>query len=89
MFEAVPPGVQPTRMTPAAMSGGRFNTQLTNTAIAGMATYWAATPSSTGRGLVSTSWKSLGFRVSPMANMITPRSRFVYGETAWPASGRR
>ena len=43
----VPDGAQPTRMTPAAMSGGRPKTQLTNTAIAGMATYWAATPSST------------------------------------------
>ena len=77
-FDDVPPGAQPTRITPIANSAGSWKTKTKATAMAGMITYWATTPSSTGNGRLATSAKSGRVRVIPMANMMIPRATEVY-----------
>ena len=54
-FEAVPPGQQPTRITPTAISGGSANTWHSSQAVLGMMMNWASTPSSTASGRRATS----------------------------------
>ena len=71
-LEEVPPGAQPTRMTPTATASGSWKAQVRATARPGMMTYWATTPMSTGRGRLATSAKSGSVRVRPMPNSTMP-----------------
>lgn len=88
-LELVPPGAQPTRITPTAISGGSRSSRTTATAAAGMMTYWATTPSSTGRGRASTGRKSPGRRLSPMPNMTSPSSQEVAPDRGATLAGAR
>jgi hypothetical protein len=72
-FELVPPGAQPTRITPTASSGGSWSRTVTSRPTSGMITYCATTPMSTGSGRLTTSAKSGIVRVRPIANMMMPR----------------
>lgn len=54
-------------------------TATTASAISGMMTNCATTPSTTGSGLRATSAKSTGLRVSPMPNMTMPSSGVTCG----------
>ena len=73
-LEEVPPGAQPTRITPAASIGSSWKALASTQASVGMMTNWATTPTSTGSGRFTTSAKSGGVRVRPMPNMMMPRA---------------
>ena len=72
-FEEVPPGQQPTRITPAAISGGSERALQRSHAVTGMMTNCPMTPMRTSSGRLNTSEKSPGFRVRPMPNITIPR----------------
>src|SRR5699024_6286651 len=76
-LEDVPPGAHPTRITPTAISGGSWNSMTSPGAMIGMIAYWAITTINTILGAFNTLLKSSGFKVSPMPNMIIPRSRLI------------
>lgn len=71
-FEAVPPGQQPTSMTPNARSAGRPNNFASNHASKGITVNCARQPVSTSFGRLNTTRKSDGLSVKPMPNMINP-----------------
>ena len=71
-LEAVPPGQQPTKMTPNAKSAGREKTFVNSHAISGMMVNCARQPVSTSLGRLKTTRKSCGDKVRPMPNMISP-----------------
>lgn len=79
-LDAVPPGAQPTRITPAAISGGNCRSQDTKSASNGITMYWAATPTAMGTGRLATKAKSTGRNVRPMPNMTRPSSVLVQPE---------
>ncbi|MNF75343.1 hypothetical protein D3C84_574070 [compost metagenome] len=71
-FDEVPLGQQPTRITPTAISGGKWNAWQSNHATPGMITKWATTPKATRHGWRATSAKSSSLRVRPMPNITSP-----------------
>ena len=71
-FDAVPPGQQPTRMTPRARSGGKAKTFVSSHAMRGITVNCARQPVSTSLGRLKTMRKSEGESVRPMPNMISP-----------------
>src|SRR5690625_2281656 len=77
-FEDVPPGAQPTKITPIANSAGNWKMNTNATAMAGIITYWATTPSKIGSGRFTTKAKSGTVKVIPMANIIMPSATLVY-----------
>ena len=76
-LELVPPGHEPTSITPTASSGGSWNTTVSRNASTGMMTNCARTPVTTALGLVNTTLKSASLSVMPMPNITTPSSRFT------------
>src|SRR5699024_10499364 len=76
-LEDVPPGAHPTRITPTAISGGSWNSMTSPSAMIGMIAYWAITTINTILGAFNTLLKSSVFKVSPMPNMIIPRSKLI------------
>ena len=73
-LDAVPPGQQPTRITPTATSGGNCSPLASNHASPGMMMNWPSTPMTTSMGRLATSLKSSLDSVRPMPNMIRPSS---------------
>ncbi|MCY1179339.1 hypothetical protein D9M73_197330 [compost metagenome] len=71
-LEDVPPGQQPTRITPTAIWAGKAKAWHSNQAMPGMMTNCATTPRATRQGWRDTSAKSSSLRVRPMPNMIRP-----------------
>lgn len=55
-FEAVPPGQQPTKITPTAISGGKLNNLHKINAKPGITTNCATTPINTALGLILRTW---------------------------------
>ena len=78
-FEDVPPGQVPTRMTPAASSGGRENACASTHARRGMMPNWATVPIKTSRGRCRTSLKSANRSVIPIPNMTMPSRIVIHG----------
>ena len=78
-LDAVPPGQQPTRMTPNANSFGSAKAHTSNHANRGMIVNCAKQPMRISNGLRSTIRKSDGERVSPMPNMMTPSMGLMTG----------
>src|SRR5699024_7083574 len=76
-LEDVPPGAHPTRITPTAISGGSWNSMTSPSAMTGMIVYWAMTTIKTIFGAFNTLLKSPGFNVSPIPNIMIPRSRLM------------
>ena len=72
-LEAVPPGQQPTKITPNANSLGRENAHASPHARSGMTVNWARQPMKISFGLLSTIRKSLDDSVRPIPNIMTPR----------------
>ena len=75
---AVPPGQQPTMITPSANSVGSFKIIQRVQAISGMIVYCDTNPISTSFGLENTTLKSSIRIVSPIPNIATPRNTEVY-----------
>ena len=75
---AVPPGQQPTRITPSASSVGSFKIIQRVQAISGMIVYCDTNPITTSFGLENTTLKSSIRIVSPIPNIATPRNTEVY-----------
>lgn len=71
-FDAVPPGQQPTRMTPIANSCGSAKTCVSPHANNGMTVNCVRQPMSISVGRRSMSLKSFAVSVSPMPNMMMP-----------------
>ena len=71
-FEAVPPGQQPTSITPSASSFGSEKASVSNQASKGMMVNCARQPIRMSVGRLSTILKSFGESVSPIPNMMTP-----------------
>ena len=78
-FDEVPPGQVPTRMTPAASSGGSENACASPHASSGMMPNCATVPMKTSRGRCRTSLKSSKRRVMPMPNMTMPSRMVIQG----------
>ena len=76
-LELVPPGHEPTRITPTASSGGSWNTIVSRNASTGMMTNCARMPTMTAFGFVNTTLKSASLRVMPMPNITTPSRMFT------------
>jgi len=62
--------MQPTKMMPADISGGKLNTFVKPQPTNGMMENWKNTPKATAFGDFNTSWKSEICMVDPMPNMI-------------------
>ncbi|GAB3792129.1 hypothetical protein GCM10028868_07150 [Virgibacillus kimchii] len=88
-FDAVPPGQQPTRITPTATSGGNCKPTANAKAMSGMMTNCAPTPMATSFGLLNTSLKSCVVSVNPIPNMTTPSSMDMYGAIQIKVSGEK
>ncbi len=88
-FDEVPPGQQPTRITPAAISGGSESALQRIQAVTGMITNCPMTPIRTSSGRLNTSEKSPGFRVRPMPNMTTPRRIGMYPANGVKSDGKK
>ena len=73
-----PPGQVPTRITPIASSGERRNTLVRRKAKNGIRVNCATAPIMTSLGLLKTSVKSDGFRVSPIPNMTMPSKVLIH-----------
>ena len=73
-LEEVPPGQQPTSITPTASSVGSWKTRHSTQAISGMMMNWDRMPVITAFGLVNTTLKSPSLSVMPMPNMTMPSS---------------
>src|SRR3990167_11294830 len=73
-LDDVPLGQQPTRITPTAISAGKWNAWHSNHATPGMITKCATTPNATRQGWRATSAKSSSFKVNPMPNITRPSS---------------
>ena len=73
-LEDVPPGQQPTRMTPTASSVGSWKMVTSRNASSGMMMNWEQMPTITALGLVKTTLKSESLSVMPMPNITMPRS---------------
>ena len=86
-LEEVPPGAQPTRMTPAASPGSSRKASARTQASVGMMANWATTPTRTGSGRLTTSAKSGGVRVRPMPNMMMPRATSVPADSGESCAG--
>ena len=86
-FEDVPPGQVPTRMTPAARSGGRLNPFASSQARPGMIVNWASAPTNTSRGRWNTRRKSSSRSVMPMPNITTPRRIVTLDAAQWNVQG--
>ena len=71
-FDAVPPGQQPTSITPNANSLGSENAHDNKKANRGITVNCARQPIRISFGRLSTILKSCGESVSPMPNMIKP-----------------
>lgn len=78
-FDDVPPGQVPTRMTPAASSGGRPKPLASSHARPGMIVNWARAPTKTSFGRWKTRRKSRRRSVVPMPNMTMPSSSAMFG----------
>lgn len=87
-FEEVPPGAQPTRMTPVASAASRPKPRASSQASSGIMTNWATTPARTGRGRRTTRTKSDGVRVRPIPNIMTPRAQLVPALSGVKVPGR-
>ena len=70
-FEAKPLGEQPTRRTPAAISGGKSNVLAIAKPKKGMMVNWQISPTTTALGMRTTPKKSSFDIVVPMPNMMT------------------
>ncbi len=86
-FDAVPPGQQPTRMTPAASAGGSCSAAAISQPRNGMMAYCATTPITTGMGRLAIMAKSGAVSVSPMPNMMIPRSGLIQAASPVNAVG--
>ena len=69
-FDANPQGMQPTKMMPADISGGKLNTFVKPQPTNGIIENWKNTPKATAFGDFNTSWKSEICMVDPIPNMI-------------------
>ena len=76
-LEDVPPGQQPTSMTPTASSVGSWKTRQSTHAMSGMMMNCDRIPVITAFGLVNTTLKSESLSVMPMPNITMPRSGFT------------
>jgi hypothetical protein len=76
-FEAVPPGQQPTNITPIANSLGKANAWVSTHASNGMTVNCVRQPIRISFGLLSTILKSWGEIVIPMPNMMTPSNGLI------------
>lgn len=86
-LDDVPPGQQPTRMTPAATSGDIGMIFVSATASSGMMRNCDRTPMPTSNGRFTTSRKSSTDIVSPMPNMMMARSVTIHGAICLNVSG--
>ena len=78
-LEAVPPGQQETRISPAASGAGRSKRVASPHPRAGINVYWSTTPGSTSRRLRAIRRKSSKPSVRPMLSMMTPRPAGISG----------
>jgi len=69
----VPPGQQPTNITPTAIIGSSLNTRVRTYAMSGIKVNWAIKPTKTTLGRLITSTKSSVLSVVPMPNIIMPK----------------
>ena len=76
-LELVPPGHEPTRITPTASSAGSWNANASTNANTGMMTNWDRMPTMTAFGFVNTTLKSDSLRVMPMPNITMPKRMFT------------
>ena len=74
---AVPPGQQPTSITPSAKSASNRNTVANNQASTGIMVYCAKQPTSISFGLIKIFLKSEVFMVVPIPNMAIPSKSAV------------
>ncbi|OKN71614.1 hypothetical protein AM469_006488 [Pseudomonas aeruginosa] len=88
-LEAVPPGQQPTRITPTAISAGNCNRRQSSQARPGMMTNWASTPISTRMWCRATSRKSSPLSVRPMPNITRPSSGAMATVSGRNQAGRK
>src|SRR6056297_718154 len=70
-LDATPPGQEPIKITPAAISASTCNTEASKNPLSGMIKYCKLTPIKTGRGIFKTRAKSARQSVVPMPNMMT------------------
>ena len=75
---AVPPGQQPTNMTPIAKSGGNVKIWQIPQANKGIIVYWASTPIQISFGCLRILHKSSNLIVSHMPNIEMPSKNGVY-----------
>ena len=76
-FEAVPPGLQPTRTIPVISGAGRLNNFEMKKAENGIMKYWRKTPVNITFGDMNTFLKSDNVRVIPIPNITTVRSGMI------------
>ena len=76
-FEAVPPGEQPTRVSPRNRFGVRLNVLAERSAPRGMAENWVSTPNATMAGSEATLLKSDVVSVMPIPTMINPNAKVI------------
>src|SRR5699024_9184835 len=78
-FEAVPPGQQPTRMTPSAISGGNASSFANANAKSGIMENCKTTPAITLFGCFKICLKSSKVSVIPIPNIIIPSKIEIAG----------
>ena len=76
-FDAVPPGQQPTNITPTAISWGKLKIFVSKNANNGIMVNWAMQPIMTFFGRENTILKSLGFNVMPIHNIMMPNIQLM------------
>ena len=75
----VPPGLDPTKITPIAISGGKLNKNTSDTAMIGITKYCESANTITLIGCLKISLKSSIDKVSPIVNIMTPSKIVMYG----------
>src|SRR5699024_593367 len=78
-FDAVPPGQQPTKMTPTATSAGKSKPTARPKASKGIIVYCETTPIKTLFGCFPICLKSSKLSVSPIPNIIIPNNKDTCG----------
>src|SRR5690606_27266669 len=88
-LDDVPPGQQPTRITPAATSGGIGMMRVSNTAKKGMMRNWPSKPSAKSKRHLTTTRKSTIDKGRPIPNMMIARSVTSQGLNCLKVSGKK
>lgn len=87
-FDAVPPGAEPTRITPTAIAGSSPNTTASSQPASGMMRNCATTPTMRATGFLPTMAKSDRRSVMPMPSMMTMRRYVTRGPSAVNGAGQ-